>query len=129
MNIWLWIAIASGGALGAMSRFAFSHLIYQWLGREFVWGTLAVNIVGSFVFGLLTVWLVEKWALSLEWRMFFLIGFLGAFTTFSTFAFDTYMYLETGEYLKALWNMLFSLVGTVIAMGLGIWVAKTFVSS
>jgi CrcB protein len=129
VTVSIWLAIALGGALGAIARFGFSHQVYTWLGRDFVWGTLAVNILGSFLFGLLTVLLVEKWSLGIEWRMFFLVGFLGAFTTFSTFAFDTMMYFENGELAKALINMLVSVVTTVIAVGLGIWLAKQFISN
>lgn len=126
MTSTIWLSIAAGGALGAVSRFAMSHQVYQWLGRDFVWGTLAVNLLGSFLFGILTILLVEKFELSIEWRMFLLVGFLGAFTTFSTFAFDTMMYLEAQEYMKAFWNGLLSLVGTVIAVGLGLWLARTW---
>ncbi|QCU89863.1 fluoride efflux transporter CrcB [Thiomicrorhabdus sediminis] len=122
----LWIAIALGGALGATARFAMSHQVYQWLGRDFAWGTLSVNVLGSFLMGLLSVIIIDKLALTTEWRSFLLVGFLGAFTTFSTFSYETMQYIQVGELSKAMLNILVSVVVCLVAVWLGLLAGKQF---
>lgn len=129
MSIWSWWAIAAGGALGAVARFAVSHQVYLWFGRDFAWGTLAVNVAGSFAMGLLAVLLIDKWSLSNEWRSFILVGFLGAFTTFSTFSYETMQYIQVGEMTKALANMALSLTLTLSAVWLGMIGGRQFLAS
>ncbi|HID00644.1 MAG TPA: fluoride efflux transporter CrcB [Piscirickettsiaceae bacterium] len=119
-----WLALALGGALGAVSRFWLSHHVYQWLGKQFAWGTLAVNVLGSFLMGFMAVWLVNKLAVSSEWRLFVMTGFLGALTTFSTFSFETLQYLQTGELGKALANVLISVLLCLLAVWLGFHAGK-----
>jgi len=121
-------AVALGGALGAVSRFLLSHQIYVWLGRDFAWGTLGVNVIGSFFMGLLTILLVDKWMVTVEWRMLFLVGFLGAFTTFSTFSYETLQYIELGAFFKAIANMAVSLLLTVFAVWLGLSAGRMWLS-
>lgn len=121
-----WFAIAAGGALGAVSRFAMSHQVYQWFGREFAWGTLSVNVLGSFIMGLVAVLLVDKFAVSTELKAFILVGFLGSFTTFSTFSFETLQYIQIGEMSKAFLNMAVSLTSCLLAVWLGVVAAKQF---
>ncbi|MEM6730914.1 MAG: fluoride efflux transporter CrcB, partial [Myxococcota bacterium] len=85
--------IALAGALGSLCRYGLSSWTQRWLGEPFPWGTLAVNVAGSFLFGL--VWSVGEartW-LTPELRVVVLVGFMGAFTTFSSFAFDNYRLL------------------------------------
>lgn len=129
MTLWGWWAIAAGGALGAVARFALSHQVYLWFGREFAWGTLAVNVLGSFAMGLLAVLLIDKWSLSNEWRAFIMVGFLGAFTTFSTFSYETMQYIQVGEFAKAVANMAVSLVLTLSAVWFGLLSGRQFLSS
>ena len=119
MSALTWFALASGGALGTVARFAMSHQIYQTFGRNFAWGTLSVNVVGSFLMGFLAILLVDKLGVSHEWRMFIMVGFLGAFTTFSTFSFETMQYIQVGEINKAFFNMALSLVSCLLAVWLG----------
>ena len=121
-----WFAIAMGGALGATARFAMSHQVYQWFGREFAWGTLSVNVLGSFVMGLIAVLMVDKLALSTEWRAFVMVGFLGAFTTFSTFSYETMQYIEVGEINKAFINIAVSVLTCLIAVWIGMLAARQF---
>lgn len=121
-----WLAVAAGGALGAVSRFAMSHQVYQWFGREFAWGTLSVNVLGSFIMGLVAVLLVDKLDASNEWRAFIMVGFLGAFTTFSTFSYETLQYIQIGELSKAVMNIGVSVVVCLLAVLLGMFIARQF---
>ena len=114
------LAIAGGGALGAVLRFAMSSTIYRILGREFPYGTLAVNVLGSLLMGFLFVVLVERLALSAEWRAALLIGLLGAFTTFSTFSFETLALFESGQLFKAFLNIILSVCLCLAATWLGL---------
>lgn len=120
----LWLAIACGGAVGAVGRFWCSNLVYQWLGRDFPWGTLVVNLGGSLLMGLGYVWLIERSVLGPEWRMALLVGVLGAFTTFSTFSIETVHLLAAGAWWRATANVLASVLACVGAAALGMLLAR-----
>jgi len=98
------LAIAGGGALGALGRFWMSSGVYRLLGRELPWGTLVVNILGSFLMGLLFVLFIERSTARPELRAAVLVGFLGAFTTFSTFSLETLVLIEEGYLGRAFVN-------------------------
>ncbi len=114
------IVIAGGGAVGAVLRFWVSTGVYQLLGRSFPWGTLAVNVIGSFMMGLLFVLFLERSMVSGELRGAVLIGLLGAFTTFSTFSIETLTLIEQADYLKALLNALLSVTVCILACWAGL---------
>jgi len=114
-----------GGALGALMRFWISTAVYAWLGRQFPWGTLAVNVAGSFLMGLLTMLLLERLVSGPEVRAFLLIGFLGAFTTFSTFSMETFNLLEQGDTTTAILNITVSVVACLTATLLGVWLGRS----
>jgi CrcB protein len=118
-------AIAMGGALGAIMRFGVSSGIYAWLGRSFPYGTLSVNVIGSFLMGLFFILFTERLVLGSEVRAFILIGLLGAFTTFSTFSLETLMLLQEGLLIKAGLNILVSVVLCLCATWGGIIVARS----
>lgn len=118
------LAIAAGGAAGALMRFWVSNGIYAMLGRGFPYGTLAVNVFGSLVMGFLYVMFIERMTVTPELRGALLVGFLGAFTTFSTFSIETLNLIEQADYMKAGLNMLLSVVACVLAAWLGLVIGR-----
>lgn len=114
------VAIAVGGAAGAVLRYSMSSGIAQWLGRGFPYGTLAVNVLGSLLMGVLYVLLVDRVQLTPEWRAALLIGLLGAFTTFSTFSIETLNLIEQGALMKAALNIVLSVVLCIGATWIGV---------
>ena len=119
------IVVALGGACGAITRFLVSSGIYQWLGRDFPYGTLVVNVIGSFLMGLLTEGLIlHRISIGMEYRAAILIGFIGAFTTFSTFSLETFYLLEQGNISRAALNIAVSVGGCLLAVWLGLLCGK-----
>lgn len=120
------LALALGGAAGSILRFFVANGVYQWLGRGFPYGTLAVNVIGSLLFGILTeALLLQRAAMTLEFRIGILVGFLGAFTTFSTFSMETLFLLEQGNVLKALLNIIISISVCLFATWIGLLTSRT----
>ena len=117
-------AIAGGGAIGALLRFWISNGVYNVMGRDFPYGTLTVNVIGSFAMGIGFILLVERAALAPEWRAFLLVGLLGALTTFSTFSIETLSLIESGAITKAAINMAGSVLVCVIAVWGGVLLAR-----
>ena len=118
------LAIAGGGAIGALMRFYASSGIYALLGRGFPYGTLFVNVFGSLLMGVLTVLMLERFDPGPEWRMAILVGVLGSFTTFSTFSFETLSLLEQGDMMRALANMVLSVVLCLLAVWFGVLLGR-----
>ncbi|WP_411727308.1 fluoride efflux transporter CrcB [Methyloglobulus sp.] len=122
-------AIALGGSFGAVFRFLVSSGISQWLGREFPYGTLVVNILGSFLLGLLTeALIVQRIAIAFEYRSALLVGFIGAFTTFSTFSLETLYLIEQGSVTKAVGNIFISVSACILAVWLGLLCSRALFS-
>ncbi len=122
------LAIALGGALGAVSRYFSVIAIGNLVGVTFPWGTLTVNVVGSFLMGILVVLFDTLNWVPVNVKLMLTIGFLGSFTTFSTFSMDTLRLFEGGETSQALLYMAASLLLTVAACALGLILARGFVS-
>jgi CrcB protein len=115
-----YLAIAIGGAIGACLRFALSEWMLHLFGRAFPFGTLLVNILGSFVIGLLYGLLITEQIAPNPWRIFVGIGVLGAFTTFSTFSMDTVLLLQQGDWFKAVANVVLNVVLCLTLAWLGL---------
>ncbi len=116
--------IAVGGAFGAVLRFVSSNGLYAWLGRDFPYGTLFVNVSGSLLMGFLYILLLERMGNAPELRALLLVGFLGAFTTFSTFSIETLNLIEQGDLLVAGANILLSVVLCLAAVWLGVLLGR-----
>lgn len=118
------LAIAGGGALGSLLRFWVSSGVYALAGRDFPYGTLAVNVLGSFIIGISYVLLVERLAAAAEWRALIMVGLLGGFTTFSSFSLETLQLIEGGEVAKAALNVLASVILCVAMAWLGMMAGR-----
>lgn len=101
VHTYLWLAVAAGGALGALARYWLASTLALWVGGGFPWPILAVNALGSFMMGLLVDFFALKGSFSLEMRAFLTVGLLGGFTTFSSFALDAALLIERGQLLTA----------------------------
>ena len=123
----IYLAIAAGGSLGAVSRYWMSASTYQWLGQGFPYGTLMVNLLGSLAMGFLSVLLVHRFHVSEEIRIGLLAGFLGSFTTFSTFAMDTLQLAGNDAMLKAIIYILFSVLLCILGAWAGLVAAKQMI--
>ncbi|MBC8380514.1 MAG: fluoride efflux transporter CrcB [Pseudomonadales bacterium] len=121
-----WLAVALGGALGSMARYALSTWIFQVSSHKFPYATLTVNVLGSFVMGILFVVIVERAALPQEMRSLLMIGFIGAFTTFSTFSLDALGLWQNGHLFMALIYTLATVILCLIAISSAIWLTRLF---
>ncbi len=124
----LLIWIATGGAVGSVLRYLIYTRIDSIHMSSFPVGILIVNVLGSFLVGCLTWSLVHHIQLSEEYRSAVLIGLLGGFTTFSSFAYSSVDYFMTGQYLTMLINIVLSVVLCIIAAGAGLILAKSIIN-
>lgn len=122
MNI---LTIGIGGFFGAIVRYGVSVWIGRQWGRSFPLGTFIINVSGSFLIGLLMSLFTERFMVNPQWRLLFVVGFLGAFTTFSTFEYETGALLRDGEWLIAALNVVLSVIAGFAALKLGEIIAKS----
>lgn len=113
------LAVACGGAIGAVGRYLVVSQVGHWLGSGFPYGTLTVNVAGSFVLGVLIEIGALAWSPSPEMRAFLVVGLLGAFTTFSTFSLDVVVLAERGAFLPAVFYITASVVLSVAGLFAG----------
>lgn len=106
----IWVLVAAGGAAGSLLRFAAGRLATQLLGTGTVWGTLFVNVTGSFALGFFLAYALQRGEISADIRAMVAIGLLGGYTTFSTLSYDTIRLLESGELARAGINIAANLV-------------------
>lgn len=124
------LAIAAGGSAGALARYGSVTLVQQWTAQHSLWhglplGTWLVNVSGSLLIGVLYVLVSEKLLLADSWRPLLMIGFLGAFTTFSSFSLETLQLIECGLVLQALLYTVASVVFCLLAGWLGMALTRT----
>jgi fluoride exporter len=119
-----YLIIGIGGFLGAIARYLLAGWAAQRFGSEFPYGTLIINVSGCFVIGLFLTAITGRFAPPPELRLFFAVGFLGAYTTFSTFSFETLALLQSGSYLLAMANLVGSLALGMLAVTAGVFVAR-----
>lgn len=120
------IFIALGGAGGALARHWLGNWVHALADSKFPWGTLAVNLLGSFAIGLMYIVIVERGVVHPDWRSVTIVGFLGAFTTFSTFSLETIALMENGQPVVALGYVLFSVTVCLVAVWLAMTMARLF---
>lgn len=120
------LLVAVGGAIGAGIRHLFNLGALRLVGPNFPWGTMAINIIGSFIMGAFIAMLSRRYGdASPELRLFVATGILGGFTTFSAFSLDFATLWERGAALPALGYALASVVGAILALFLGLWLVRT----
>lgn len=112
------------GALGCVSRYIVSGWVHILLGRYLPFGTLTVNLMGSFLLGAVMEGSLRSTLLSPELRIGITVGFMGGFTTFSTFSYETVRLFEEGSMFLAMANVLFNAVGCIFAATLGIYLVR-----
>lgn len=111
----LWISL--GAIVGANLRYFVAQQVARITSPGFPWGTLAINTSGSFILGLFLVWTTDRVIADPRWRLLIAVGFCGGYTTFSSYAYETFVLMEQRQWGAALWNIagsnLLSLVGVV----------------
>ena len=115
-----WFYLIGGGILGTLARYILAGVVYQKIGTDFPYGTLIVNLIGCFLIGLFDTILQEKFLFSPMMRIFLMVGFCGAFTTFSTFMLETANLIRDGETLRAFLNVILSVIIGFIVFRLGV---------
>ena len=115
-----YLAIGAAGFLGALARYVISGMTRSLAGSAFPWGTLAVNISGSFLLGLVYAATAQRAIIDPQWRLVITVGFIGSYTTFSTFSLETFKLLESGNWPAATFNIMGSLIVSLVAIYSGI---------
>ena len=122
------LAVAIGGAIGAIARFQLSQSFIKSTSGDFIYNILVANIVGCFLMGVCYEFMNLKMNVGVEWRAFFMVGVLGAFTTFSSFALDVFILVERGSYLNASMYILSSVVFSIVGLFVGIYIMRTIIT-
>jgi len=115
-----WVSLTIGGVTGTFARYLVAGFIYRTMGTGFPYGTLVVNLLGCFLIGLLASLAEEKFLIGPNARVLLMIGFCGAFTTFSTFMLETSNLIKDGETIRAFMNMTLSLIVGFVVFRLGV---------
>ena len=119
------LSISIAAIVGANLRYLLSRIAARHLGPVFPYGTLLINVVGSFIVGWFLIWTTERVLIDPRWRLVVVIGFCGSFTTFSSYAFETMAYFEQGQWGLMLMNILTNNLLCLAAALAGMAVART----
>ena len=119
-----YLVVFLGGGIGAALRHGVNLGAARWLGAGFPFGTLIVNVSGSLIMGLLAGYFAFKGDASQNWRLFLATGILGGYTTFSAFSLDAWLLYERGEIIAAVMYVLASVVLSIAALFVGLWLAR-----
>lgn len=119
-----YIAVALGGALGSVARFVVGKLIAERWTTTFPFGTFVINVTGSFILGFFLELASERTSISPTWKLAIATGFVGAYTTFSTFEYETFKLLESGSGISGFMNVLLSLAFGFLAVWGGVAVGR-----
>ena len=111
-----WIMLIAGGIIGTVSRYVLAGAVYQWLGTGFPYGTLVVNGSGALIIGFLSALAERKFLIAPEWRLFWMVGMMGAYTTFSTFSWEAFELFSVGNYLHGAFYILASVAGGILGV-------------
>ena len=114
------VALAIGSLAGGFARYYLAGAVYRIFGTTFPYGTLAVNLTGCFLIGLFSVLAEEKFLIGPNGRLLLMVGFCGAFTTFSTFIFETSNLMKDGETLQTLLNITLSVIAGFLVFRMGV---------
>jgi CrcB protein len=120
--VWIWVAI--GGAIGAVLRYLVAGYVQKKVGIAFPFGTFTVNVIGSFIIGFFIQYALEYLAMPPYVRALIVVGFLGAFTTFSSFSYETVSLLFEGEWIKALIYIFGTNLSCFLATFIGVILAR-----
>ena len=119
-----WIALVVGGVAGTIARYLLSGFVYHRFGGDFPSGTFVVNMLGCFLVSFFATISADKFYWGLEGRLLLMVGFCGAFTTFSAFMLETVTLMRDGHSLKAFFNVTMSIVAGFLALQAGVWAGE-----
>ncbi len=119
------LLISAGAILGANARFWLADWAAQKWGAAFPIGTLIINLTGSLILGFFMTLATERFMLDPRWRLFFAVGFLGAYTTFSTYTYESFNLIFKGQWIPGLFNLIGSTILGVVAVGIGVYLGKS----
>jgi len=122
-----YLVVAFGGAIGSMLRFWAGGYVSTRLGTRFPYGTFIINITASFLIGFIMTLLAERAHWSPNWRYLMVFGFLGGYSTFSSFEYETFRVFQDGEFLIATLNIVFSVAVGFVSVWLGVITGRTIV--
>ncbi len=118
------LLISAGAVLGANARYWIGDWIAQKWGATFPYGTFVINITGSLLIGLFIAVATERFMIDPRWRILLVVGFLGAYTTFSSYTLESFNLIERGQWQMGLVNALGSVIAGLLAVGLGMFIGR-----
>ena len=118
------VFVSLGAIVGANARYVISRYLAKVLGPAFPYGTLAINVAGSFIVGWFMIWTTERVLIDPRWRLLVVVGFCGGFTTFSSYAFESMAYFEQGNWMLMTTNILANNMLCLLAVVAGMALAR-----